>query len=300
MELRFDPGGDLTIIAGTHSHGQGHETVYAQMITEFLGVPYERIYLLQGDTDKVAMGRGTIGSRSMTVGGSALKNAAEAIIEKAKKIASHLLEAGENDIEFRDGDFKVAGTDKAINIVDLAKMCFTPMNWPPHLGMGLEAVSDFNPGKGNFPNGCQIAEVEIDPETGKVDLASLVIIDDVGTVINPLLLNGQIHGGVAQGVGQALFENMVYDQNTGQLLTASFQDYCMPRADDLPFFEIDELPVPTTSNPLGVKGAGETGTVGAPPAVIGAIANALEIDDIAMPATPEKIWRAVENKKLIS
>jgi carbon-monoxide dehydrogenase large subunit len=298
MELRFDSGGDITIIAGTHSHGQGHETVYSQMIAEFLGMPYERIYLLQGDTDSVAMGRGTIGSRSMTVGGSALKTAANIIIKKAKRIASHLLEASETDIEFKNGDFNVVGTDKNINIVDIAKMSFTPMNWPSHLGIGLEAVSDFNPGKGNFPNGCQIAEVEIDPETGKVQLDRLVIVSDVGTIINPLLLNGQIHGGVTQGIGQALFENMVYDQNTGQLLTASFQDYCMPRADDLPKFETDELPVPTNTNPLGVKGAGETGTVGSPPAIIGAITNAIEIDDITMPATPEKIWLAIEGNKI--
>ncbi|MDG2033191.1 MAG: molybdopterin-dependent oxidoreductase, partial [Rhodospirillales bacterium] len=231
----------------------------------------------------------------MTVGGSALKYAADIIVEKGKKIASHLLEAGENDINFQNGDFKVIGTDKVINIVDVAKMSFTPMNWPPHLGMGLEAASDFNPETGNFPNGCQIAEVEIDTETGMARLDRHIIIDDVGTIINPLLLNGQIHGGVAQGVGQALFENIIYDESSGQLLTATFQDYCMPRADDLPFFEIDDLPVPTDTNPLGVKGAGETGTVGAPPAVIGAIANALNVDDITMPATPEKIWRALNN-----
>jgi len=162
--------------------------------------------------------------------------------------------------------------------------------------MGLEAVGDFNPGMGNYPNGCQIAEVEIDPDTGNVELASLVIVDDVGTVINPLLLEGQIHGGVAQGIGQALFEDMIYDEETGQLLTGSFQDYCMPRADDIPEFAVENLSIPTKSNPLGVKGAGETGTVGAPPAVIGAITDALEIDDIAMPATPERVWRALNEK----
>tara|TARA_B100000315_G_scaffold250544_1_gene283550 strand:- start:6397 stop:8706 length:2310 start_codon:yes stop_codon:yes gene_type:complete len=293
MEIRFDPGGDVTVIAGTHSHGQGHETVYSQMISEFLGVPFESVHLIQGDSDKVAMGRGTVGSRSMTVGGSALKIAADGIIEKGKKIAGHLLEAGEGDIEFENGDFIVAGTDKKINIIDVAKTSYTPMMWPPHLPMGLEAVGDFNSGMGNYPNGSQIAEVEIDPDTGKVELSSLVIIDDVGTVINPLLLEGQIHGGVAQGVGQALFEDMVYDKETGQLLTGSFQDYCMPRADDFPGFEVENLSIPTKSNPLGVKGAGETGTVGAPPAVIGAITDALDIDDIAMPATPERVWRAL-------
>ena len=296
MEIRFDPGGDVTVVAGTHSHGQGHETIYSQMVSDFLGVPFESIHLSQGDSDKVAMGRGTVGSRSMTVGGSALRNAADVIIEKGKKIAGHVLEASEGDIEFAEGEFVVAGTDKKINIVEIAKMSYTPMMWPPHLPMGLDAAGEFNPGMGNFPNGCQIAEVEIDPETGKVELASLFIVDDVGTVINPLLLEGQIHGGAAQGVGQALLEEMVYDPNSGQLLTASFQDYCMPRADDFPNFEIENMAVPTKSNPLGVKGAGETGTVGAPPAVVGAITDALGIDDIAMPATPERVWRALNEK----
>jgi carbon-monoxide dehydrogenase large subunit len=296
MEIRFDPGGDVTVIAGTHNHGQGHETVYSQMVSDFLGVPYENIHLLQGDSDKVAMGRGTVGSRSMTVGGSALRNAADIIIEKGKKIAGHLLEAGEGDIEFEDGEFVVAGTDKKINIIEVAKASYTPMMWPPHLPMGLDAAGEFNGGMGNYPNGCQIAEVEIDPDTGKVELASMIIVDDVGTVINPLLLEGQIHGGVAQGVGQALLENIIYDGQTGQLLTASFLDYCMPRADDFPTFEIENLAVPTKTNPLGVKGAGETGTVGAPPAVIGAITDALGVDDIAMPATPERVWRALNEK----
>jgi carbon-monoxide dehydrogenase large subunit len=290
MEIRFDPGGDVSIIAGTHSHGQGHETIYSQMVSDFLGVPYESIHLMQGDSDKVAMGRGSVGSRSMTVGGSALRNAADIIIEKGKKIAGHVLEASESDIEFDEGEFIVSGTDKKINIVEIAKMSYTPMMWPPHLPMGLDAAGEFNPGMGNFPNGCQIAEVEIDLETGKVELASMIIVDDVGTVINPLLLEGQIHGGVAQGVGQALLEDMVYD-DSGQLLTASFLDYCMPRADDFPHFEIANMSIPTKSNPLGVKGAGETGTVGAPPAVIGAITDALGVDDIAMPATSESVWR---------
>jgi carbon-monoxide dehydrogenase large subunit len=290
MEIRFDPGGDVSIVAGTHSHGQGHETIYSQMVSDFLGVPYESIHLMQGDSDKVAMGRGSVGSRSMTVGGSALRNAADIIIEKGKKIAGHVLEASESDIEFDEGEFIVSGTDKKINIVEIAKISYTPMMWPPHLPMGLDAAGEFNPGMGNFPNGCQIAEVEIDLETGKVELASMIIVDDVGTVINPLLLEGQIHGGVAQGVGQALLEDMVYD-DSGQLLTASFLDYCMPRADDFPHFEIANMSIPTKSNPLGVKGAGETGTVGAPPAVIGAITDALGVDDIAMPATSESVWR---------
>ena len=297
MEIRFDSGGDVTIVAGTHSHGQGHETVYSQMVSEFLGVPYDSIKLIQGDSDKVAMGRGTVGSRSMTVGGSALRLAADEIVEKGKKIAGHLLEAGEADIEFEDGMFSVAGTDKNINIVEVAKMSYTLVMWPPHLGMGLEGIGVFNPGMGNFPNGCQIAEVEIDGETGKVDLLGLVIVGDVGTVINPLLLEGQIHGGITQGVGQAMLENIVYESNSGQLISASFQDYTMPRADDVPLYNSSSHPVPTSTNPLGVKGAGETGTVGAPPAVINAIVNALSsvgVRDIEMPATPERVWKALQ------
>ena len=296
MEIRFDQGGEVTIVSGTHSHGQGHETVYAQMVSEFLGIPFENIHLMQGDSDKVAMGRGTMGSRGMTVGGGALFNAANLIIDKGKNIASHILEAGESAIEFAAGEFIVSGTDKKINITELAKMSFAPVMWPPHLPMGLDAVGDFNPGTGNFPNGCQIAEVEIDPDTGKVDLVKMIIIDDVGTVINPLLLEGQIHGGVAQGIGQALLEDMVYDENTGQLLTASFQDYCMPRADDFPNLEITNMPIPTKSNPLGVKGAGETGTVGAPPALVTAVSDALGVDDISMPTSPERVWRALSKK----
>jgi carbon-monoxide dehydrogenase large subunit len=232
----------------------------------------------------------------MTVGGSALKNAADIIIEKGKKIAGHVLEASEGDIEFEQGEFIVAGTDKKINIVEIAKMSYNPIMWPAHLPMGLDAAGEFNSGAGNFPNGCQIAEVEIDPDTGKVMLAKMIIVDDVGTVINPLLLEGQIHGGVAQGVGQALLEEMVYDENSGQLLTASFQDYCMPRADDFPQMKIANLSIPTKSNPLGVKGAGETGTVGAPPAVVGAISDALGVDDVPMPATPERVWRILNSK----
>jgi aerobic carbon-monoxide dehydrogenase large subunit len=297
MEIRFDPSGDVTVIAGTHSHGQGHETVYSQMVSDFLGVPYDTVNLLQGDSDKVAMGRGTIGSRSITVGGAALKIAADLIIEKGKKIAGHLLEASELDIEFENGNFSVLGTDRTVNIIEVARMSYTPVNWPPRLGMGLAATGDFNPGNGNFPNGCQVAEVEIDPDTGKIELVKLIIVNDVGTVINPLLLKGQIHGGVAQGIGQALLEQMIYDPNTGQLLTASFQDYCMPRADDLPNFTIENMILPTKTNPLGVKGAGETGTVGAPPAVVGAITNALGTDNINMPVTPEQIWRVLNKKE---
>ena len=296
MEIRFDPSGAVTILAGTFSHGQGHETAYAQLASAFLGVDFESVKLIQGDTDAVSIGRGTYGSRSITVGGAALKIAADKIIERGTKIAAHLLEAAEADIEFTNGDFTVKGTDKKIGITDIAKASYDPMRFPPQLGLGLEAVGDFNPGPGNFPNGCQIAEVEIDADTGHVELVKMVITDDVGTVINPLLLAGQLHGGITQGVGQALLENVAYDRESGQLLSSSFTDYCMPRADDLPLFETDVHPVHTDQNPLGVKGGGETGTVGAPPAVMNAVADALASrgkKGVDMPATSEKVWRAL-------
>jgi len=296
MEIRFDPSGAVTILAGTFSHGQGHETAYAQMASAFLGVDFESVRLVQGDTDAVAIGRGTYGSRSITIGGAALKIAADKIIERGTKIAAFIMEAAESDIEFADGDFTVKGTDKKVGITEVAKRAYDPMMFPAHLGLGLEAVGDFNPGPGNFPNGCQIAEVEIDADTGHVDLVKLVITDDVGTVVNPLLLKGQLHGGATQGIGQALLENVTYDRESGQLLSSSFTDYCMPRADDLPYFDTDVYPVPTAQNPLGVKGGGETGTVGAPPAVMNAVADALASRGkpaVDMPATPEKVWRAL-------
>lgn len=296
MEIRFDPSGAVTILAGTFSHGQGHETAYAQLASAFLGVDFESVKLIQGDTDAVSIGRGTYGSRSITIGGSALKIAADKIIERGRKIAAHLMETAEGDIEFADGDFTVKGTDKKVGITDVAKASYDPMRFPPHLGLGLEAVGDFNPGPGNFPNGCQIAEVEIDLETGHVELARLIVADDVGTVINPLLLKGQLHGGVTQGIGQALLENIVYDKDSGQLISSSFMDYCMPRADDVPNFETDVHPIPTNQNPLGVKGGGETGTVGAPAAVMNAVADALISRGkvpVDMPATPEKVWKAL-------
>jgi carbon-monoxide dehydrogenase large subunit len=266
------------------------------MMCEFLGVEFESVRLVQGDTDAVSIGRGTYASRSMTIGGSALRIAADKIIEKGKQIAAHILEAAAADIEFDDGNFSVTGTDKSIGIADVAKASYEPMMWPPNLDVGLEAVGDFSPGPFNFPNGCQVAEVEVDPDTGFVRLDRMYVANDVGTVINPMLLEGQMHGGLAQGIGQAMFENIVYDEDTGQLLSASFMDYAMPRANDFPHFDVDVHPIPTDTNPLGVKGAGETGTVGAPAAVMNAISDALHSKGAApveMPATPEKVWRAL-------
>jgi len=300
MAVHFDESGGITIVAGTHNHGQGHETVYAQMITEWLGVPFNSVRLVQGDTDQVPFGRGTYGSRSVTIGGSALKHAADQVVEKAKRMAAHVLEAAEADIEFADGTLTVAGTDKAIGLVDLAKMSFMPMGWPGELGIGLEATGTFTPtSAGNFPNGCHVCEVEIDPDTGAVEIVRYTGVDDSGVIINPLLFAGQIHGGIAQGIGQALYENMVYDE-TGQLQSGSFLDYCMPRADDMPSFTLGDLEVPCPTNPLGVKGAGESGTVPAMPVIIHAILNALGphgVTHIDMPATPHAVWRAMQDAK---
>ena len=297
MSLHFDESGGVTIVAGTHNHGQGHQTVYAQMISEWLGINFENIRLVQGDTNHVPFGRGTYGSRSMTIGGSALKHAADQVIEKAKSMAAHVLEAAEADITFDDGTLTVAGTDKSIDLIDLAKMSFMPMGWPAEFGVGLEATGTFTPTVGNFPNGCHVCEVEVDPDTGTVEIVQYSGVDDSGVIINPLLLAGQIHGGLAQGIGQALCESVIYDPETGQLQSGSFMDYCMPRADNMPSFTLDDYVVPCTSNPLGVKGGGESGTVPAPPVIVHAILDALSpfgVTHIDMPATPNVVWRAIQ------
>ena len=295
MVIRFDPSGTLMILAGTHSHGQGHQTVYTQMVHEWLGVPMELISFIQGDTNEVAVGRGTYGSRSMHVGGNALKKAADAIIEKAKPMAAMMLEAAAGDIEFKNGSFHIVGTDRALPLAAVAQSLHRPMFLPPQFEVGLEASGTFAAEPSNFPNGCHVCEVEIDPETGVVTLARYAAVDDVGKIMNALLCEGQIHGGVAQGVGQALMELIVFDTD-GQLVTGSFQDYAMPRATDFPDLLSELTEVPATTNPLGIKGAGEAGATGAPPAVIGAILDALRplgIDHIDMPATPNKIWQAI-------
>ncbi len=298
MVLRFDPSGTLTIISGTHSHGQGHHTTYAQMVGEWLGVPMESVRFVQGDTEEVPIGRGTYGSRSMHVGGNALKAAADAIIEKAKPMAAMMMEAAAGDIEFKDGSFHIVGTDRSLPLTEVAKAFYRPMFLPPQFDLGLEAAGKFAAEPPNYPNGCHICEVEIDPETGVVTLARYAAVDDVGKVMNHLLCEGQIHGGVAQGVGQALMELIVFDAD-GQLVTGSFQDYAMPRADDFPEMLSELAEVPATTNPLGVKGAGEAGATGAPPAVISAILDALRplgIDHIDMPATPNRVWQAIHER----
>lgn len=296
MEMRFDPSGSLTIVAGTFSHGQGHETAYAQMASDWLGVPFDQIKLVQGDTAAVSFGRGSYASRSAHVGGSALKAAADQLIENGKKFAGFMLEAAESDLEFADGMYQVTGTDKKVPMTEVAKFAYIPAGPPADLGTGLEGVGNFSGNQASYPNGCHIAEVEIDTDTGKVTLDRFVAVDDMGNIINPLLAEGQIHGGIAQGVGQALMEDMIYDQESGQLISGSFMDYCMPRADDVPSFEVGMHPVPSTTNPLGVKGAGEGGTVGATPTVINAIVDALAsagVTDLPLPATPERVWQAI-------
>ncbi len=295
MELRFDPSGMVSIISGTHSHGQGHATVYAQMVSEWLGVPFQNIRLVQGDTNAVPFGRGTYASRSMHVGGNALKKAADAIIEKAKPMAAHLMEAAVGDVEFKDGRFGIVGTDRSMALTDVAKAFYRPAHLPKQFDVGLEAAGSFASEPPNYPNGCHTCEVEVDPESGAVAVMRYAAVDDVGKIMNHLLCEGQVHGGVAQGIGQALMEEVIYD-SSGQLVTGSFQDYCMPRADDFPDLISELTEVPSTTNPLGVKAAGEAGCTGAPPAVIGAILDALKplgVDHIDMPATPSRVWSAM-------
>jgi aerobic carbon-monoxide dehydrogenase large subunit len=299
MELRFDPSGTVTIVAGTLSHGQGHATTYAQMVTEWLGVPFESIRLVQGDTDAVPFGRGTYASRSAMLGGSALKAAADGVIEKAKGLAAHLMEVSPTDLAFESGKFIVSGTDKSMPLTEVAKAFFRPVGLPPQFGVGLDAggASSHPP---TFPNGCHVCEAEVDPETGEVTIDRYAVVDDVGRVINPMICHGQIEGALAQGIGQALMENVAFDRETGQMLSASFMDYAMPRAGDLPpHYELDFIDVPARTNPLGVKGVGEAGCVGAPPAVILAILDALQplgVEHIDMPATPPRVWQAIQQR----
>ncbi len=298
-EIRFDPTGSVTVLVGSHDHGQGHQTAFRQIVADKLGVDPKRIAFKWGDTDQIAIGTGTFGSRSAVAGGTALFTAAKKIEEKGKKIAAHLMEAGEHDIVFNDGKFTVAGTDKSIDITQVARDAFAPAKIPKGMEPGLMENGTFDGGHRTFPNGCHVSEVEIDEATGVVELVRYTAVDDVGHMINPLLVEGQLHGGIAQGVGQALFENIVYDAS-GQLLSGSFMDYAMPRADDFCAFELGENEVPTKTNPLGVKGAGESGTVGALSSVMNAVNDAMArigAPYVQMPATPEKVWRAMAAAK---
>ncbi len=297
-EVRFEEDGGVTVLAGTMSNGQGHETTYAQILHERLGLPFERIRLLQGDTGEIPVGGGHGGSRSMQLGGNALLAAADIIEEKARKLAGHLLEAAPADIELAEGACRVVGTDLKISLPELARISRDPARLPEGMEPGLDAVGGYEREANTFPNGAHVAEVEVDPETGAVRLVAYHVVDDFGTLLNPMITAGQVHGGVAQGVGQALLERTVFDRESGQLLSGSFMDYCMPRADDLPDIEVAFESVPTKTNPLGVKGCGEAGCIGALPAVINAVVDALEpygIRHLDMPAAPERVWRAIQD-----
>jgi carbon-monoxide dehydrogenase large subunit len=299
-EIRFDPTGTLTLLMGTHDHGQGHGTTFKQVLNEKLGIEPSKVRFRNGDTDEVLTGTGTFGSRSAACGGSALVIAADKVIARGKKIAAHLLEAAEADLVFEGGKFAVAGTDRSISLTDVAKASFLPGKLPRGSEMGLFESGTYDGGVPTYPNGCHICEVEIDEATGKVEIVRYVAVDDCGTVINPLLLEGQMHGGIAQGAGQALMEDITYDLGSGQIMAGSFMDYAMPRADDLCAIEMESNPVPTKTNPLGVKGGGEAGTVGGLAAVMNAINDALAqagAPYVQMPCTPEKVWRALQAAK---
>jgi aerobic carbon-monoxide dehydrogenase large subunit len=299
-EIRFSPSGSATVFMGSKNQGQGHETTFKQILYERLGLDPREVRYIDGDTDRVAFGMGTMGSRSTVIGGSALWTAADKVIAKGRKIAARLLEAAEADIVFAEGRFTVAGTDKAVALKEVARAAFQPAQLPPGVEPGFYETGTFAPKQATWPNGCHVCEVEVDPDTGAVALDRYVIVDDVGTVINPLTLKGQIHGGVAQGVGQALMEQVVYEPESGQLLTASFMEYAMPRADTMPDMVIHSNPVPTKLNPLGAKGAGEAGTVGALPVVINAVMHALEplgVRTFDMPASSDRVWHAIKTAR---
>jgi carbon-monoxide dehydrogenase large subunit len=295
-ELTLLEDGTIRLVVGTQATGQGHETTFAQMVSEELGVPLESIQVVQGDTDTLAWGSGTGGSRSMTIGGSALAATVDAAVEQGRLLAADELEASPTDIEFTTGAYAVMGTDRRVDLASMVQRSYQLDTLPEGVSPGLAASVSFQPEGGNFPNGCHICEVEIDPDTGHVSIIRYTAEDDVGTVINPLILEGQIVGGIAQGLGQALMEHAVYDDETGQLVTGSFVDYTMPRADTIPFIDFHSTPVPSPRNPLGVKGAGEAGTIGATPTVVNAIVDALAplgVAEIDMPLTSHSIWQAL-------
>jgi carbon-monoxide dehydrogenase large subunit len=291
-EVRVNPVGTIEVLTGSHSHGQGHETTFAQVVADRLGVPISQVAIVHGDTDKVQFGMGTYGSRSAAVGISAIVKALEKVEAKAKKIVSHQLEASENDIVIEDGNFKVAGTDKSMALANVALAAYTAHNLPPGMEPGLKEGAFYDPTNFTFPAGAYICELEVDSATGKTSFVNFVAADDFGKLINPMIVEGQVHGGLAQGIGQALLEGTVYDKS-GQLVTASFMDYAMPRADDLPSFNLSHTTTLCPGNPLGVKGCGEAGAIGASAAVINAITDAIGTEKIEMPATPDRVWTAI-------
>jgi len=298
-EIRVHPTGSVTVFTGSHSHGQGHETTFAQVVADRLGMAVENVDIVHGDTSKILFGMGTYGSRSIAVGGTAIVKALDKIIDKGKKIAAHLMEASEGDVEYDKGIFKVAGTDKQKAFGEIAFAAYVPHNYPhDKLEPGLNENAFYDPSNFTFPAGSYVCEVEIDPDTGQTKIVNFTAVDDFGKIINPMIVEGQVHGGLTQGIGQALTEACHYDPETGQLVTGSFSDYCIPRADDVPSYQIDTRETPCTHNPLGVKGCGEAGAIGAPAAVMNAITDALwsmGIKDIPMPATAQTVWKAIQS-----
>jgi aerobic carbon-monoxide dehydrogenase large subunit len=297
--VRVHPTGSVSILTGSHSHGQGHETTFAQLVSDGLGIPIESIEIVHGDTAKIPYGMGTYGSRSLAVGGTAIVKAMDKVIAKGRKIAAHLLEASEADVEFKDGAFTVAGTDRSKTLGEVALTAYVPHNFPhDELEPGLDETAFYDPKNFTFPSGAHIAEVEIDPDTGQLTVMNFTAADDFGRIVNPMIVAGQVHGGLAQGIGQALLEGCVYDKATGQLLTGSYNDYAMPRAGDLPQFALSTHVTLCTHNPLGVKGCGEAGAIGAPAAIANAIVDALKtlgVRHVEMPATPERLWRLIQD-----
>ncbi len=295
-EVRVHPTGTVTVFTGSHSHGQGHETTFAQVVAAKLGIPVENVEIVHGDTGRVPFGMGTYGSRSLSVGGTAIVKAVDKIIAKGKKIAAHLLEAADTDIEFENGEFTVKGTDKKVPWGSVTLTAYVPHNYPlDKLEPGLNENAFYDPTNFTYPSGSYVCELEVDPDTGVVKIEQFVAVDDFGNIINPMIVEGQVQGGIAQGLGQAMMEGCSYDAESGQLLTGTYMDYAMPRASDIPNIVISNVVTPCTHNPLGVKGCGEAGAIGSPPAYINALTDALGVVDIAMPATAERVWRAANH-----
>jgi aerobic carbon-monoxide dehydrogenase large subunit len=298
--VRVHPTGSVSILTGSHSHGQGHETTFSQLVADRLGIPLEAVDIVHGDTDKIPYGMGTYGSRSLAVGGSAIVKAMDKVVAKGRKIAAHLLEAAEADVEFADGKFSVVGTDRSKSLGEVALTAYVPHNYPEDLEPGLDETAFYDPKNFTYPSGAHIAEVEIDPETGHLTIVNFTASDDFGRIVNPMIVAGQVHGGLAQGIGQALLEGCVYEKATGQLLTGSYNDYAMPRADDLPGFALSTNATLCTHNPLGVKGCGEAGAIGAPAALTNAVVDALKplgVRHLDMPTTPERLWRVIQQHR---
>lgn len=291
-EVRVNPTGSVTVLTGSHSHGQGHETTFAQLVSDRLGISIDDVEVVHGDTARLDFGMGTYGSRSLAVGGSALANAADKVIAKGKIIAAHLMQTDAENVDFADGEFRVAASNLSKTFGEIAFAAYVPHDYPEDLEPGLAEKAFYDPGNFTYPAGAYVCEVEIDPDTGVTEIVKFTAVDDFGNIINPMIVEGQVHGGIAQGLGQAMMENAVYDSD-GQLQTGSYMDYCMPRADDLPSFDVDLTNTACTHNPLGVKGCGEAGAIGSPPALINAVANAIGIRHIDMPATSERVWRAI-------